>query len=179
MGTSSMRRRAQLLAFRPDLRIMPLRGNVDTRVKKLTEDDLDAVILAYAGVKRMGLAGHVREILPFDVMVPACGQGAIGIETRSGDDAASLVGPLNHKASEFEVGIERVFQAGVGGGCSVPLGVNASLSGGRITLRAAYGTETGAIIFKDVRESERSEAAVLAEGLLDGLRRARDASLSQ
>ena len=84
VGTSSMRRKSQLLAFRPDLEITPLRGNVDTRVRKLQEQDLDAVILAYAGVKRMGLEARVREVLSLDVMIPACGQGAIGIETRSG-----------------------------------------------------------------------------------------------
>jgi len=178
VGTSSMRRKSQLLAFRPDLEITPLRGNVETRVRKLKEQDLDAVILAYAGVKRMGLEQRVREVLSLDVMIPACGQGAIGIETRSGSDAALLVEPLNHEATRFEVSIERTFQAGVGGGCSVPLGINARLSGGRVTLRAAYGDETGAIIFKDRLEGERAEGAALMEGLLDGLKRARAAALS-
>ncbi len=173
IGTSSMRRRAQLLALRPDLKIAPLRGNVDTRVRKFQEQDMDAVILAHAGVKRMGLEEHVREVLSLDVMVPACGQGAIGIETRSGSDAALLVKPLDHEETRFEVEMERAFQAGVGGGCSVPLGVNASLSGDRVTLRAAYGDEAGAIIFRDRAEGERAEGAALVEGLLDGLRRAR------
>ncbi len=173
VGTSSMRRKSQLLAFRPDLEITPLRGNVETRVRKLQEQDLDAVILAYAGVKRMGLESRVREVLSLDVMVPACGQGAIGIETRSGSDAASLVGPLDHEATRFEVGMERTFQAGVGGGCSVPLGVNARLSDSRVTLRAAFGDETGAIIFRDRLEGIRAEGAALVERLLDGLRRSR------
>jgi hydroxymethylbilane synthase len=179
VGTSSMRRKSQLLDARPDLEIMPLRGNVDTRVRKLREHDLDAVILAYAGVKRMGLASSVREVLSLDVMIPACGQGAIGIETRYEDAAASLVRPLNHEETEFEVGMERAFQAGVGGGCSVPLGINARLSGGRVMLRAAYGAGDGAIIFRDRLEGERAEGAALAEGLLDGLRRARAAALSR
>ncbi len=116
IGTSSMRRRAQLLALRPDLEIMPLRGNVDTRIKKLREQELDGVLLACAGIKRMGLDEHVREVLSPDVMTPACGQGAIGIETRTGDEAAEAVKPLNHEESAFEVSIERRFQAGVGGG---------------------------------------------------------------
>jgi len=179
VGTSSMRRKSQLLAFRPDLEITPLRGNVETRIRKLQEQDLDAVILAYAGVKRMGLEQRVREVLSLDALVPACGQGAIGIETRSGHEAASLVEPLDHEATRFEVGIERTFQAGVGGGCSVPLGVNARLSGGRVTLRAAYGDETGAIIFRDLLEGERAEGVALVEGLLDGLRRSRAAALSR
>jgi hydroxymethylbilane synthase len=179
VGTGSMRRKSQLLALRPDLEIAPLRGNVDTRVKKLQEQDLDAIILAYAGVKRMGLESSVREALPLDVMIPACGQGAVGIETRSGSDAALLVKPLNHEATRFEVDIERTFQAGAGGGCSVPLGINASLSGARVTLRAAYGNEAGAIIFRDRLEGERAEGAALVEGLLDGLSRARAAALSR
>jgi hydroxymethylbilane synthase len=173
VGTSSMRRKSQLLALRPDLEITPLRGNVETRVRKLQEQDLDAVILAYAGVKRMGLEQRVREVLSLDVMIPACGQGAIGIETKSASEAASLVAPLNHEATRLEVSIERTFQAGVGGGCSVPLGVNARLSGGRVTLRAAYGDETGAIIFRDRVEGEGAEGAALVDILLDGLRRAR------
>jgi len=176
VGTSSMRRKGQLLALRPDLEIAPLRGNVDTRIKKLRERDLDAVILAAAGVKRMGLEGCVRELFPLDVMTPACGQGAIGIETRSGDEAVGLVKPLNHEATELEVGIERRFQAGVEGGCSVPLGFNASLSGGgRMILRAVYGEENGEIIFRDRVEGPTTEGDVLVQGLLDALGRARAA----
>ena len=122
-----MRRKAQLLAARPDLEIVPLRGNVDTRIRKLESEDLDGIILAYAGVKRMGLEGRVREMLPFDLMIPPSGQGAIGIETRAAGDAAELVKPLDDGPTRFEVGLERAFQIGVGGGCSVPLGVNAPL----------------------------------------------------
>ncbi len=175
VGTSSMRRKGQLLALRPDLEIAPLRGNVDTRIKKLREKDLDAVILAAAGVKRMGLERCVRGLLSLDVMTPACGQGAIGIETRSGDEAVGLVKPLGHEATELEVGIERRFQAGVGGGCSVPLGFNASLSGGRMILRAVYGEENGEIIFRDRVEGPTTEGDVLIRGLLDALGRVRAA----
>ncbi|MGD0231547.1 MAG: hydroxymethylbilane synthase [Syntrophorhabdales bacterium] len=173
IGTSSMRRRAQLLAFRPDIEILPLRGNVDTRVKKLDGQNLDGLILAYAGVKRMGLQHRVKEVLPFDVMVPACGQGAIGIETRVAGEAADLVSSLNHDPSGFEVGLERAFQAAVGGGCSLPLGVNAHLSGNRVTLRAVYGDENGALLFKESAEGERTEGDMLAKRLLAGLDNAR------
>jgi hydroxymethylbilane synthase len=175
VGTSSMRRKAQLAALRPDIEVVPLRGNVDTRVKKLDAGDLDAIILACAGVRRMGLHDSIRETLPLDVMVPACGQGAIGIETRSTGEAAELVQPLDHAAAAFEVGLERRFLAGIGGGCSVPLGVNAQLSEGRIALRVVYGEENGTILFKDGLEGDRSEGPVLADRLLAELKRAKSA----
>ena len=122
-----MRRKAQLFALRPDLEIVPLRGNVDTRVRKLDEGNLDAIILAYAGVKRMGLKERVREVLPFDVMIPPCGQGAIGIETRApGRARPSWCSPSTMTPRNSRSALERSFQAGVGGGCSVPLGINAA-----------------------------------------------------
>jgi hydroxymethylbilane synthase len=175
IGTSSMRRKAQLLASRPDLEIVPLRGNVDTRMRKLAEQDLDAVVLAYAGMKRMGYAGRVKEMLPFEIMVPPSGQGAIGIETRQADGASELVRPLDDPSTRFEVGLERTFQTGVGGGCSVPLGVNAALSGGRVTLHAVFGAEDGRIIFKDRAEGAKEDADVLVHRLLEGLKRAKAA----
>ena len=173
IGTSSMRRKAQLAALRPDVEVVPLRGNVDTRVRRLDAGDLDAVILACAGVTRMGLQDTIREALPLDVMVPPCGQGAIGVETRSTDEAAELVQPLDHDAAAFEVGLERRFLAGIGGGCSVPLGVNAKLSEGRVMLRAVYGEEDGTILFSGGLEGDRSEGPALADRLLSELLRAR------
>jgi hydroxymethylbilane synthase len=167
-----MRRKAQLLAYRRDFDIVPLRGNVDTRLRKLKEEDLHGIILAHAGVKRMGFGDQVREVLPFDIMIPPSGQGAIGIETRAADDAAELVRPLNDATTEFEVATERKFQIGVGGGCSVPLGVNASLSGDRVTLHAVFGAEDGTIIFRDRTEGSKDEADGLVQGLLEGLRQA-------
>lgn len=173
IGTSSMRRKAQLLASRPDLDIVPLRGNVDTRLRKLETQELDGIVLACAGVKRMGLEDRIKEILPFDLMVPPSGQGAIGIETRAGSDAANLVAPLDDEATRLEVGLERAFQVGVGGGCSVPLGVSARLSGDRVTVRAVFGSEDGGIIFKESAEGSRDEGERLVERLLEGLRKAR------
>ena len=175
IGTSSVRRKAQLLAARPDLEIVPLRGNVDTRIKKLETEALDGIILAYAGVKRMGLEERVRERIPFDIMIPPSGQGAIGIETKAGDDAADLVSPLNDDATRFEVGLERASQTGVGGGCSVPLGINAELSGDRVLLRAVFGADDGTIIFKEQAEGPKEEADRLVARLLEGLRQARQA----
>jgi hydroxymethylbilane synthase len=172
IGTSSMRRKAQLLAFRKDLEIVPLRGNVDTRLKKLNEDSLDGIILAHAGVRRMGFADRVTEVIPFDVMISPSGQGAIGIETRAGDEAVELVRPLNDEATAFEVALERQFQTGVGGGCSVPLGVNASLKDGRVTLHAVFGAEDGTIIFREHAEGAEEEGEALVQGLLKGLKKA-------
>jgi hydroxymethylbilane synthase len=177
VGTSSMRRKAQLLAFRKDLDIVPLRGNVDTRIRKLTEQDLDGIILAHAGVRRMGLADRVREVIPVEIMVPACGQGAVGIETRADDEACELVRPLNDEATEFEVLAERKFQLGVGGGCSIPLGINASLAADRISLRAVFGVEDGTIIFREQVQGGRSETDELVERLLSGLKQARKTTL--
>jgi hydroxymethylbilane synthase len=138
IGTSSMRRQSQLLGFNSTFNIVPLRGNVDTRIRKLREQELDAIVLAWAGVKRMGFVDQVKEILPLEVMVPASGQGAIGIETRDEEEALNLLRPLNHTASAFEVDTERRIQRSLGGGCSVPFGVNVSLSGDEVTIYAAY-----------------------------------------
>lgn len=141
IGTSSMRRQSQLIDFNATFTVVPLRGNVDTRIRKLQEQELDAIILAWAGVKRMGFAAQVKEILPLDVMVPASGQGAIGIETRSEEEVLELLRPLDHEASAFEIHIERRIQKSLGGGCSIPFGVNASLSGDRLAIHAAYSAE--------------------------------------
>jgi hydroxymethylbilane synthase len=173
IGTSSMRRKAQLLAYRKDLTIVPLRGNVDTRLRKLKEEDLDGIILAYAGVKRMGFGDQVKEVLPLEIMVPPCGQGAIGIETRSNDEAAELVSVLNHDGTAYEVLLERQFQLGVGGGCSIPLGVNTHLEDSSVTVHAVFGTEDGTIIFKDNAAGVKDEGVMLVEGLLEILRKVR------
>lgn len=141
IGTSSMRRHSQLRAFNATFQIEPLRGNVETRIRKLREQRLDAIVLAWAGVKRMGFADHVSEILSVDIMVPAGGQGAIGIETQNEKDILDLVKPLNHPQSDFEVHIERRIQTSLGGGCSIPFGVNASLSGDNLTIHAAYARQ--------------------------------------
>jgi hydroxymethylbilane synthase len=174
IGTSSMRRKAQLLAYRRDFDIVSLRGNVDTRLRKLEEEDLDGIILAYAGVKRMGFADRVKEVLPLDLMVSPSGQGAIGIETRAADDAANLVRPLNDAPTEYEVSLERAFQTGVGGGCSVPLGVNASFREGRVAINAVFGAEDGTIIFRDRAEGAKAEGEKMMSGLLEKLVAARN-----
>jgi hydroxymethylbilane synthase len=176
IGTSSMRRKAQIAALRPDIEVVPLRGNVDTRVRKLEAGDLDAVILACAGVMRMGLRESIKEAIPLDIMVPPCGQGAIGIEARSATEADELVRPLDHDATAFEVGLERRLLAGIGGGCSVPLGVNAQLSGNRVIMRTVYGEEDGKILFRDTMQGDRAEGKTIADRLVSELVRARGES---
>ncbi len=128
IGTSSLRRSCQLLNIRPDLRILQLRGNLDTRIRKLDEGQFDAIILASAGVKRLGLQHRITEILPFEISLPAIGQGAIGIECRIDDEFVNnLVAPLNHLETFICVKAERAFLKRLEGGCQVPIAAHARL----------------------------------------------------
>lgn len=128
IGTSSLRRIVQLKALRKDLEIKPLRGNVDTRLRKLKEGKFYGIILAMAGIKRMGLESNVTETIPEEIMIPAIGQGAIGIETRLDDDFINeIIKPLNHQETSICVLSERAFLSVIGGGCQVPLACHAKL----------------------------------------------------
>lgn len=130
VGTSSLRRAAQLLAARPDLRTESLRGNVDTRLRKAQDGPYDAIILAGAGLTRLGLEGHVTEWLPFDVMLPAPGQGALAIQCREDDQMSiDLLAALEHEATRKAVSAERAFLRGLGGGCAVPVAAYAEAAG--------------------------------------------------
>jgi hydroxymethylbilane synthase len=138
IGTSSLRRRAQLLHRRPDLQIVDLRGNIETRLRKLKEQDLDAVILAEAGLERLGRTSEVTEILDPAWMLPAVGQGALGLECRA-DDAATraLLARLDDPPTHQAVLAEREFLRTLGGGCLVPIGAFTSIAAARLTLRGA------------------------------------------
>ena len=128
IGTSSLRRSCQLLSMRPDLRIGQLRGNLETRLKKLDEGQFDAIILAAAGVKRLGLAERIAEMLPPEISLPAIGQGAIGIECRIDDDFVNkLIAPLNHPETSICVKAERAFLRRLEGGCQVPIAAYARI----------------------------------------------------
>jgi hydroxymethylbilane synthase len=122
VGTSSLRRSAQLLAARPDLTLLPLRGNVDTRIRKALQGDYDAIVLAAAGVLRLSLGEHITEYMPFEVMLPAPGQGALAVQCRA-DDAATreLLAAIDDPASRAAVTVERAFLDALGGGCSAPV----------------------------------------------------------
>ena len=129
VGTSSLRRAAQILSLRPDVKIQSLRGNVDTRLRKALEGQYDAIILAGAGLMRLGLDSHVTEWLPLEVMLPAPGQGALAVQCRADDEATlSLLAALENKPTRTSVTAERTFLRGLGGGCAVPVAAYATTS---------------------------------------------------
>ncbi|MFM8610643.1 MAG: hydroxymethylbilane synthase [Burkholderiaceae bacterium] len=144
VGTSSLRRVVLLRSLRPDLRIEPLRGNLDTRLRKLDEGQYDAIVLAAAGLKRLGLSQRIRAVFDTRDMLPAAGQGALGIEIRA--DRADLVAalaPLAHQTTWLAVAAERAVSRAMGGSCSMPLAAHATLAGEVLHLRAAWGDPEG------------------------------------
>jgi hydroxymethylbilane synthase len=144
VGTSSLRRRAQALHRRGDLQLIDLRGNVETRLRKLAEQGLDAVILAQAGLERLGLAGRITELLDPGWMLPAVGQGALGIECRSDDTSTrELLRPLDDGPTRQAVLAERALLRGLGGGCLVPVGARASVGERHLTLQGAVLSADG------------------------------------
>lgn len=144
VGTSSLRRQVLLQALRPDLKIEPLRGNLDTRLRKLDEGQYDAIVLAAAGLKRLGLSSRIRSIFEPQQMLPAAGQGALGIEIRADrQDLAQALAPLAHQPTWLRVAAERAVSRGMGGSCSVPLAAHAVLDGEQMHLDAAWGDPEG------------------------------------
>jgi hydroxymethylbilane synthase len=142
VGTSSLRRVVLLRAQRPDLKIEPLRGNLDTRLRKLDEGQFDAIVLAAAGLKRLGLAARIRTVFEPEQMLPAAGQGALGIEIRaSRTDLSDALDPLAHQTTWMAVAAEREVSRAMGGSCSMPLAAFAVYSGEYLQLRAAWGDE--------------------------------------
>jgi hydroxymethylbilane synthase len=171
VGTSSLRRSCQLLNVRPDLRIMQLRGNLDTRLRKLDEKEFDAIILAAAGVKRLGWAKRITEVLAPEISLPAIGQGAIGIECRTGDSFINkLISPLNHTETSVCVRAERACLKRLEGGCQVPIAAYARLSGGKIVVDGLVGSVSGDRLvrshFEGMPEEYESLGKTLAEDLL-------------
>ncbi len=166
VGTSSLRRKAQLLSARPDLSIRDLRGNVDTRLKKLETNSLDAIVLAAAGLKRLGWEEHITEILPKEVCLPAVGQGALAIEARENDpEVLTLLSFLNDPATRYAVTAERAFLKTVEGGCQVPVGVFGTLEGETLTVEAIIATIDGQTVIKDCVVGSCNEATSLGEQL--------------
>ena len=154
VGTSSLRRMALLRALRPDLKIEPLRGNLDTRLRKLDEGLYDGIVLAAAGLKRLGLGERIREIFEPHVMLPAAGQGALGIEVRSDrQDVVEALAPLAHHTTWLAVSAERAVSRAMGGSCSMPLAAFATLDGDRLTIDAAWGDPEGVLALVCVRMS--------------------------
>jgi hydroxymethylbilane synthase len=155
VGTSSLRRQCQLKAMRPDLEIFPLRGNVDTRLRKLESGEYDAIILAAAGVKRLGLDQYVRSRISADVMCPAVGQGALAIETRR-DDAHTrvLLAFLNDADTRVAIECERALLGSLGGGCQVPIGAYAEKRERQVFLRAIVGRPDGSLVLREQAEGD-------------------------
>ena len=150
VGTSSLRRKSQLKAWRGDLNIKDLRGNVGTRLKKLDDGEYDAIILAAAGVMRLGLVDRISEIIATDIILPAIGQGAIGIQMRAEDnDVLEMVVSLNHETTQQQVETERVVSRRLFGGCQLPIAAHAEIDQQQIKINAMVGRTDGSEIIKD------------------------------
>ena len=170
IGTSSLRRQAQLMHIRPDFTIQQLRGNVDTRLRKLREGQYDAIILAAAGVKRLGLAGNVTEYLSPEISLPAIGQGALGIECRMDDkEINGMIAFFNHPESRTCVTGERALLRKLEGGCQVPIACYGRVTDGKLGLTGLVGSVDGTEIIKDSIEGPQAEAESLGVTLAEKL----------
>jgi hydroxymethylbilane synthase len=159
IGTSSLRRQAQLKALRPDLDIHPLRGNVDTRLRKLESGEYDAIILAAAGVTRLGLTTRVKQVIPAETMCPAAGQGALGIEIRLGDDTVRRhLTFLDDSAARTTTTAERALLNKLGGGCQVPIGAFAEVRDGRVYLQGVVARPDGSQVLREARQGVEPQA---------------------
>jgi hydroxymethylbilane synthase len=153
VGTSSLRRQAQLKAVRPDLEIQPLRGNVDTRLRKLASGEYDAIILAAAGLNRLGKKEFIRQVIRVETMCPAAGQGALAIEIRAGDAAiAQHIRFLDNESARISTTCERALLKKLGGGCQVPIGAFAEIRGGRLHLQAVVADPDGTTVLREWRD---------------------------
>jgi hydroxymethylbilane synthase len=169
IGTSSLRRSSQLRALQRGLIIETLRGNVDTRLRRLDEGRYDAIVLAAAGLRRLGWQDRIRELIPVDVMCPAVGQGALAIETRDDSGAAQeLARRLNHAETSIAVSAERALLSTLGGGCQVPVGAHARLDGGTIRIHAIVASPDGSRLLRGDHEgTDPSVGVQLGSRLLD------------
>jgi hydroxymethylbilane synthase len=170
IGTSSLRRKAQLLHLRPDLQMIDIRGNVETRIRKLTEDDLDAVILAAAGMHRLGFTGQISEYLETGISLPAIGQGALGLESRIEDaEINALIDFFNHPATACAVIAERAFLRRLEGGCQVPIAAFGAVEGDRLHFTGLVSSVDGQQFLKQTVEGQTDEAEHLGVSLADDL----------
>lgn len=170
VGTSSLRRKSQILKARPDLEIIDLRGNVGTRLSKLDAGLYDAIILASAGLKRLGLAERIRHTLPAEVSLPAVGQGALGLECRAEDQAVlELILPLLHSETDVCVRTERAFNAYLEGGCQVPIAGYAILEQGQIHIQGRVGSVDGKTLLKAEQVGETAQAEQIGVALAQEL----------
>ncbi|MBF0359342.1 MAG: hydroxymethylbilane synthase [Magnetococcales bacterium] len=170
VGSSSLRRQSQILAIRSDLKIIPLRGNVNTRIAKLVNGEFDAIILAAAGVERLEMTDHVVEYLDPEVVIPANGQGAVGIELRVGDaKTAKLLKVLNHETTRMCIDAERAFLATLEGGCQVPIAGFAQRDGDKLTMQGRVATIDGKHSITETHVGEAASPVALGVGLAKNL----------
>jgi hydroxymethylbilane synthase len=170
VGTSSLRRQCQLLERRPDLRIVSLRGNVQTRLRKMREQNLAGVVLAVAGLRRLNLDAQISEVLDLDTSLPAVGQGALAIECRSDDrELISMLAPLEDAQTRIAVRAERAFLARLEGGCTVPLAAHAMLSQSVVRLRGLIGRPDGTRVVRGERSGQADDAEAIGVGLAEEL----------
>ena len=148
IGTGSLRRKAQILHYRPDLLVVPIRGNVDTRLKKLDAGEYDALVMAAAGLKRIGREDRITEYLSNDVCLSAAGQGALGLESREGDPISQQISFLHDAVTFAEVSAERELLKRLGGGCHVPVGARAVAEGERLTVWGVVGKPDGSSLYR-------------------------------
>lgn len=170
LGTASLRRQCQISAYRPDLEILPLRGNVNTRLSKLDNGEYDAIILAAAGLKRLGFDDRIRSALSPQQSLPAIGQGAIGIECRSNDERVqALLQPLHHEQTAVCVAAERAMNERLNGGCQVPIAGYATLDGERLSISGLVGEPDGSRILREQISGKIEEAAALGASIAESL----------
>jgi len=171
IGTGSPRRMAQLRRLRPDIQVLPIRGNVTTRLDKATGNDYDGVVLALAGLKRLGLDGNLSQIFDPHVFLPAPGQGALALETRASDQATiAIVRAIQHQPTAVAVAAERAFLAALGGGCRAPYGAYASVQGNLVTLTGMVGKDDGRRLYQATVSSTAGDPDAAARAVLDALR---------
>jgi hydroxymethylbilane synthase len=170
VGTGSPRRSAQLRVVRPDLRVLDLRGNVETRLRKLDEERYDAIVLAAAGLVRLGLASHITEYLSSSLMLPAVGQGALALEIREDDsEMRQLVRPLEHNPTRIAVEAERTFLRALGGGCRAPITAYASVRGDQLVLQGMVACSDGSRLLRDQLVGDAARPEEIAQGLAERL----------
>ncbi|MFN8470994.1 MAG: hydroxymethylbilane synthase [Anaerolineae bacterium] len=168
VGTGSARRIAQLRQLRPDLTILDIRGNVDTRLRKLDAGEYDAIVIAAAGLLRLGLEGRVTEYFRVEDMIPAPGQGILAVQTRDDEWLRGIVTPLVHRQTQVAARAERAFLARLGAGCQLPVAAHATVSeDGRLTLHTMLGSEDGSLAVRQVETTDLDGAAALGAAMAE------------
>jgi hydroxymethylbilane synthase len=177
LGTASLRRQALALARRPDLKVVPLRGNVETRLRKVADGEVDATLLALAGLRRLGLADRATAILDTDEMLPAAGQGAIAVTIRAGDDALrAALAPIHDEPSGLRTGAERACLAELDGSCQTPIGALAEIDGGVLRFRALIALPDGSAVLREERSGPATDAIAIGREAGAALKRRAPAS---